>query len=290
MRSTPENENKRRAIFIIKLVVFLSIYILLKINPKWVNSLNIPDYVTHAIIFIISANIIISLGRIILVSTYNRKNKIVKGSVDNFVLGINRIADLINVFVFIGFILLLMNINPLEFVTSLSIVAAAIALLSKDYISNMINGMIIMFSDEISLGDYIQIGNNKGRVQNITLTNIHLNNDDEDLIFIPNNVVMNSDITNFSKRKIKKISFDFDIKNTGLDIESLEKYLANKLNEFQKHIQKDSFNLKIVKINENYTSLKFQFVMNKMNKSVEKEIRKVTLRSVLKYLNNESNA
>ncbi|QCK16671.1 mechanosensitive ion channel family protein [Mangrovivirga cuniculi] len=285
MKSTKGTEYKRRFFFILKIIFFIVIYLIVKLNPSLVKELKIPVYVSDAILFFLSANIVVSLGRILLAQMYLKKNKINKGSVDNFILGINRIADLVNVLIFVAFVLMLLNINPFEFITSLSIVAAAIALLSKDYISNMINGMIIMFSDEISLGDYIQVGNNKGRVQNITLTNIHLNNDDEDLIFIPNNLVMNSDVVNFSKRKVKKISFDFDVKNTGLDIEKIEEYLSKQLNNFEKHIQNDSFNLKIVKINENFSSLKFQFIMNKLNKPVEKEIRKVTLRAVIKYIN-----
>ncbi|MCX2743196.1 mechanosensitive ion channel [Mangrovivirga sp. M17] len=285
MKTTQKIENKRRFFFIIKIILFIGIYLVVRLNPTLIKELKIPVYVSDAILFFLSANIIVSLGRIILAQMYLKKNKINKGSVDNFILGINRIADLLNVLVLIIFILMLLNINPFEFITSLSIVAAAIALLSKDYISNLINGMIIMFSDEISLGDYIQVGNNKGKVQNITLTNIHLNNDDEDLIFIPNNLVMNTDVVNFSKRKIKKVSFEFDVKNAGLDIEIVEEYLAKQLISFEKYIQNDSFNLKIVKINENFSSLKFQFVMNKLNKPVEKEIRKVTLRAVIKYIN-----
>lgn len=202
-------------------------------------------------------------------------------------MGINHIANIIHTFVLIGAILLLFKIDPINLITSLSIVAAAIAILSKDYIANMINGMLIIFSEEVMIGDEIKIGEVKGKVSDITLVNMHIVNDDEDLIYIPNSMVFTSQIFNYTKRAIRKVSFDFDLKNElATDVAAVERHIIDVLSEYHKYIKDDSYVLRIIKINENFTSLKFQFVLHRHSEVREKDIRKAALRHVLKYIGN----
>src|SRR5690606_17931794 len=137
----------------------------------------------RALAFFLGANIIISLARITTVRLYLRK----KGHDpmrSNFVLGINRIAEILNVGIFIVSFMLLFGRDPLEFFTSITIVAAAIAIVSKDYITNMINGLIIMFSDQLTLGDSIKIGEYEGKITDVTLLNMILTNEDSDLVMV----------------------------------------------------------------------------------------------------------
>jgi len=95
--------------------------------------------------------------------------------------------------------------------TSLSIVAAAIAIISKDYVSGIISGIIISFSKEINIDDYVKIGDNTGKILEINLSKITLLNDDDDIIYIPNDKVYMSEIINYTKKEIKKVSIDFEL-------------------------------------------------------------------------------
>lgn len=285
LQDVKSRERKKRISFLIKLFIYsLLVFILSRFHNE-IARIGIPDSVTRSILFYTSAHIIISFSRLIIVFLYLRKYRLNKDVKNNFVLGIGRIAEITTVIIIIISILLTFNVEPIQFITSLSIVAAAIAIISKDYISNMINGMILMFSDELSLGDYVKIGSNKGNIMDITLTNVHLVNEDEDLVYIPNNNVVASETVNYTKRSVKKISFDFDAKNEMLnDLTGLENYLIEALSEYKNLIKEDSYRLKIVKINENFTSLKFQFVLNNtVSASIEKAVRKNTMRSVLYY-------
>ena len=90
---------------------------------------------------------------------YRRRNHI-KGK-DNFTIGINTIYYIFIIILMIILAMALLRVNLREFFTSISILAAAIAILAKDYISNAINGMILMFNNQISIGDRIQIGGHK---------------------------------------------------------------------------------------------------------------------------------
>lgn len=279
-----KKEARKRWLFILKLLLLVLVVFLREHQQEMLAEWSVPANLFKALTFYISGNLLISFSRLVIVYLYGKRKHIKKGFQNNFMLGINRIADILNTITFIIATMLLVGINPWQLITSLSIVAAAIALLSKDYISNMINGMIIMFSDELSLGDYVSIREHRGRIVDITLVNLHLINDDEDLIYIPNNSVFASDVINFTKRSIRKISFEFDIKNEKItQVEKLEAYLKNSLEPYAEHIKPGSYNLKIQRLGDISSSLKFQFVMLKSNKELEKEIRKVTLRHVLRY-------
>jgi small-conductance mechanosensitive channel len=278
-------ERKKRIWFLLKAVIFIVALFAIDNFKNQLIDFGIAEQYLKAIRFYLYADLWISFIRLGVVFYYQQKHKLSKGVKSNFVLGINHIANIIHTFVLIGAILLLFKIEPINLITSLSIVAAAIAILSKDYIANMINGMIIMFSEEVMIGDEIKIGEVKGKVTDITLVNMHIVNDDEDLIYIPNSMVFTSQIFNYTKRAIRKVSFDFDLKNElATDVASVEKHIINVLSEYHKFIKDDSYVLRIIKINENFTSLKFQFVLHRHSEVREKDIRKAALREVLKYI------
>ncbi|MCU0440754.1 MAG: mechanosensitive ion channel family protein, partial [Raineya sp.] len=73
------------------------------------------------------------------------------------------------------------------------------------YVTNMINGLIIMFSDRLSLGDHIKVLDQEGKILDITLINIIIQNEDNDMVLIPNSVIFTSLIVNQSKQNIKKL-------------------------------------------------------------------------------------
>lgn len=177
---------------------------------------------------------------------YRRRNQI-KGK-DNFIIGINTIYYVFLSILVIILVMVLLRVNIKEFFTSISILAAAIAIVSKDYVSNAINGMILMFNNQISIGDYIQIGQHKGKITHISLLNLQLVNEEDDLIYIPNTTVLSNEIINFTKGESHKVSMEFMAKASVMpNIEALEAYFSDDLNS-NANVEKGSFKLKILKL------------------------------------------
>ncbi len=214
---------------------------------------------------------------------YRRRHKI-KTS-DNFIVGVGHIYSILLFFgIFVG-ILSLFRIHPRELFTSLSIIFAGLAILSKDYISNLINGMIITFSGQISIGDNVSIGTNRGKVTDITLQNIHLLNDDDDMIYVPNNLVLTMEVINYTKREIKRTSVDFEIDLKHLvDVEELEQNLIQELKAFHDRIRPDSYYLRVAEVKKDCVLLKFQYILNEPNKDLERTIRRKTIRHLVKII------
>lgn len=268
-------ERKTRAIFILKILVYAAFLLF----SGLLGEMAAPYYskvqqLLNAIEIIVAGNLIISLGRIILVRFYLRKKRRA-GLHANFVLGINHIAGIFNVVIVLLSIMVLFDIQPLEFLSSITIVAAAIALLSKDYITNMINGQILMFSDQLTLGDYIKFGEIKGKIQDITLLNVVIVNDDEDLVMIPNSLILSSQVINHSRQNVKKITLEFEVKlSSNLDLGKMESALRNSLTPYSASIDINTFFIKTMSIQKDSVRIKLQVQLTDTERSMGKEIKR----------------
>ena len=227
----------------------------------------------------------INLSILLMLAVYRRGKKLAPRQEDNVTIGLQNVYYLIIAVITILTGASFFGLEPIEFITSLSIVAAAIAIISKDYISEIISGMILTFSRELEIGDYVKIGDQKGKIFDITLTKIALLNEDDDPIYLPNNKVYTSEIINYTRKEIKKVSIGFEMNLTGLKtVEELEAELTHALADYEDHIVAGSYNLRIVDIRKDSLSMKFQFVFRQMNRDLEMQIRRKTVRRIVNFI------
>jgi len=247
------------------------------VHYHWIVSLN------SALIVFLGPSVAVSFLRLIIIYWYIRKHQLKPNIKDNFILGINRIVSILNTaFGAVAFMIFL-GIKPLEFLTSITIVAAAIAIIFKDYITNMINGLIIMFSDRLSLGDHIRVQDTEGKILDITLINVILQNEDNDMVIIPNSVIFSSVIINQSKQNIKKLSIEFELPlQLGLSPEYLERYLEKAVAGFSDYIVSGGLTIKTLAISKDVARFKVQVLLNNYDKLKEREIRRALNTAVMK--------
>jgi small-conductance mechanosensitive channel len=235
----------------------------------------------HSIVEFLILLTVVNIVAALLIMVYRLRKNIPYKFTDNVINGINNLYYLIVTFGVIMMILGFWGIDFKSLLTSLSIVAAAIAIISKDYVSGIISGIIISFSKEINIDDYVKIGENKGKILDINLSKTTLLNDDDDIIYLPNEKVYLSEIINYTKKEIKKVSIDFELGiKYHTTIEQLENSLADSLKDFHQYIEPNSFNIKIVEVYHEYLSLKFQYKLTEVNREIESLIRKKTIRLI----------
>jgi small-conductance mechanosensitive channel len=274
-----------RALLLIGLLVARSYYHQWLLRWGW-NPLPVELLVGFAI-FALSANLVM----VLLIWLYRKSKGIARGQADNVVSGLQNIYYLLLGLATIVVVLGFLGVAPDELFTSLSIVAAAIAIVSKDFISEIISGMIISFSKEISIGDYIKIGNHKGKIIDLNISKIVFLNEDDDIIYIPNTTVFNSEIINYTRKQIKRVNIEFEVDLKAVkNIEALEADLIETVRDYHEHIQPGSFALKIVDIKKDSVSLKFQYILNQINRELEQDIRRKTVRRVVNYVKKNLNA
>lgn len=240
------------------------------------------DIAMGFLIFALTASVLVS----ILAWIYRRRERIPPGKADNVIIGLNNIYYLVLTGAAIMTILGFWGIDFRTLFTTLSIVAAAIAIISKDYIAEIISGIIISFSGEVSIDDYIRIGDQKGKVIDINFTKIALLNEDDDVIFIPNAKFFSSEIINYTRREIKKVSIEFEVMIQNIKtIEELESDLIHAISDYEGHIEPGTYNLKIVEMRKDSLSLKFQYVfLREIDRELEREIRRKTVRRIVNYV------
>lgn len=275
-----------RIIALVLLVLFKTQY------PQWMAARKIQigtedlDLLLSFLIFVLSANILL----VLLSYLYRRSRHMKAKQGDNVVLGIKNIYYLLMAGAIITTILGLFGIDPKTLFTSLSIVAAAIAIVAKDYISEIISGIIISFStNELSVGDYIKIGQHKGKIIDINLTKIAFLDEDDDIIFIPNTKVFASEIVNYTKKQIRRVSIEFEAPLAAIpSVETLEAYLTDSLKDYHAFIEEGSFWLRVVEIRKDSVFMKFQYVLKQINRELEIEIRRRTVRRIVSYLKSDT--
>tara|TARA_R110002111_G_scaffold838_15_gene6266 strand:- start:760 stop:1707 length:948 start_codon:yes stop_codon:yes gene_type:complete len=282
------NERRKRIIFVLKVLAYFAFLVLQETIEPSKNLLYSRLYnIADALTFLLAGNILVSLGRIFLVRFYLRKTKTISLH-NNFVLGINRIAHLLNVIILLIALMIFFEIDPKEFLSSITIVAAAIALLSRDYIINMLNGLIIMFSDQITLGDYIRVGEHQGRIKDITLLNVVLLNEDHDLVMIPNSLMLTANVVNYSRQNIRKLTFDFETTNhSSLDVDEMEKKLKLIIEPYNKEVLSESLSLKTISILKDIVKMKLQVQLSNPSKESERKIRRIINQSIIKLSGDE---
>ena len=254
----------------------------LKITPaRNPNLVSMIDLLLGFGIFALSANLIL----VMLSWGYRRRKQLPYNQPDNVVLGLENLYYLLVSGAVIVLVLAFMGVEPGNLFTTLSLVAAAIAIVSKDYISEIISGMIISFSSAVSIGDYIKIGDNKGKIIDLNLTKTVFLNDDDDIMYIPNTMVFNSEIVNYTRKQIKRVSIEFEVDLKAIkNIEALEADLIGTVKDYHEHIQPGSFTLKIGDIKKDSVSLKFLYILKQVNRELEQDIRRKTVRRVVNYV------
>lgn len=213
---------------------------------------------------------------------YQRQQKDSRGGKpDNVIVGLRNIFIIfsaISVFVSIfGFF----GIDVKTLFTTLSIVAAAIAVVTKDFIIDLIVGIYMGFSKDYEIGDYVRIGVVRGKLIEIGLFKVKILNDDDDVVFFSNAKVYASEVVNYTQRDIRLMSVDFEIDIQRIrSIEGLEQDLVHSLAGFREYIEPNSYALKIVDVKKDSLDLKFQYRLRELDQDMHKSIRRKTVRQV----------
>ncbi|MBS3915494.1 MAG: mechanosensitive ion channel [Bacteroidetes bacterium] len=236
-------------------------------------------YYRHYIFLIFAA---IAL-RLLIVALYRKRKKLKKK--DNFIIGINNVTLVVGLIWLFMFVLNLLGITIREFFTSITIIAAALAIVFRDYIVNGLNGMIMMFGDNYRIGDYIEIGDNKGIIEDLTLMSVHLKNDEDNTVIIPNNHIASSVVINYSKNPRHFSTVDFELTTVhSINPERLEQAMDKALKPYEAILREDSQQLKVVEYKTDIIHYRMRFGLKKYEHSISREIKQELYRELLELI------
>ncbi|MFD1770042.1 mechanosensitive ion channel family protein [Sphingobacterium suaedae] len=269
--------------FILKLIAWVLLYLSFWRFDDFYKTHHFLNDVSNAFNLFLTSSILFSIGRYIVITLYNKRheNRSVRG---NFVLGISRLTAVLNTSVAIIAIMLAIGINPREFVTSMTIVAMAIAVTFREYITNMISGLFIMFSDQLSVGDRVKIGEYKGRIIDITFSSLIIQDEEDDMVMVPNNMVFTSPMVNLSAHRSSLFSVRFELPlQTAVEIGKLEDAIQKTLINHPYLTGEDDLNLKVVEIGKDYVKYKMEMHATSSSSKLHTQLENEILKEVLKF-------
>lgn len=216
---------------------------------------------------------------------YRRRNYAKRRGAKNFVYGVENIRKLLLGAVIIFTIFSLIGIDFRTLFTSLSIVAAAIAIVSKDFVNDLIVGIYYSFTDVFEVGDYVKFYTYKGRVADIGLLKVKLLNDNDDVVILPNGKVYSNEIINYTRRDVRLMSIDFEMDIKAIpNVDRLESELKECLAPYADTIEADSYLLKILEVKKDFMELKFQFRLKSLDRPQQREIKRKVVREIFSYI------
>ncbi|GMR14863.1 MAG: mechanosensitive ion channel [Gammaproteobacteria bacterium] len=104
-----------------------------------------------------------------------------------------------------------LGIPATSFLAILGAAGLAIGLALKDSLSNFASGVMLVLFRPFTKGDFIDAGGVAGTVDEIRLVSTTLTTGDNKLITIPNALIYNSTITNFSAKDTRRIDMVFGV-------------------------------------------------------------------------------
>jgi len=219
---------------------------------------------------------------------YNRSRKITNNKKNNVHFGIENIANFLLGGGLLVLFMSLLGVKPIELITSLTIVAAAFAILTKEYIVDFLSGIYLSFSNTFEINDYVKIDHQKGKVIEISMLKVKILNDDDDVVILPNSKVHYNEIINYTRRDVRLMNVDFQIALKYIDnIEQLEREIISSLESFSEYIEPRSYNLKVVEMKMDYLELKFQYTLKLSDMDLVKKIRRKTIREVFNFISSK---
>jgi MscS family membrane protein len=116
-------------------------------------------------------------------------------------------------FYIIGVVLVLQNLgySVVSLLAGFGIGGAALAFASKDAIANLFGSIIIFLDKPFQIGDWIEVGDIEGTVEDVGLRTIRLRTFANSLITIPNARFTNTAVNNWSRMKKRRIKMTIGV-------------------------------------------------------------------------------
>lgn len=97
------------------------------------------------------------------------------------------------------------------FIASLSIGSVAIAFAAKDALANVFGSLIIILDKPFKVGDWILANGIEGTVEKVSFRSTCVRTFPQELVYIPNSLLSNTPITNFTRRYKRRLDFTLGV-------------------------------------------------------------------------------
>ncbi len=133
----------------------------------------------------------------------------------------------------LGTMLQFWGINVTALIASLGLGGLAFALAAKDTAANLFGSFSLLADKTIRIGEWIKVDGVEGVVEDIGIRTTKIRSYEKSLITVPNQIVANQPIENFSRRDVRRIKISI-----GLTYGTSAKQMQNIVQEIRSMLQK----------------------------------------------------
>ena len=142
------------------------------------------------------------------------------------------IKAIVKFLLYLILILMLLSIIGIQIsgiITALSALVLAVGMALQNNIANLANGIIIVSTKMFKKGDYITVGSVSGSITDINFFFTTLTTPDNKKVTLPNNMIVNSEVTNAGANKTRRVEWTFSVAYES-DVEQVKKIILDVLN------------------------------------------------------------
>lgn len=146
---------------------------------------------------------------------------------------LNKVIKAIVLFIIIASVMQAHGYSMTSLVAGFGIVGMAVSFAAKESIANIFGSIAILYDKVFDLGDYVKINDVEGFVHDINLRSTKIKTLDNSIITIPNNVVADSVVMNYSlinkRRMVEIVGITYNTSDEKIDkaIEIIKSVIKN---------------------------------------------------------------
>ncbi|MBT4964428.1 MAG: mechanosensitive ion channel [Francisellaceae bacterium] len=147
-------------------------------------------------------------------------------------------------------------ISPLNLAALGAVLTFAVGFATRAPLSNIINGLVLVFEKPFVIGDEISVNETIGTVISIDLLSVRILSKDNRLIRLPNELIFNSKLNNLSKYKIRRLDTEIYI-DTEQNIKEIENVFLSYAKNNKEILENPSPDIIICEFRESSIKIKF---------------------------------
>jgi MscS family membrane protein len=132
----------------------------------------------------------------------------------------------------------ILDFNVATLIAGLGIGGIAVALAGKETLENLFASFTIFLDKPFITGDLVQVGSILGRVEKVGFRTTRIRTSERSLITLPNKMMIDQPLDNWSERQVWRSRFDLDI-TYETSMENLEKIKKEILDYLKEHPKTD---------------------------------------------------
>ncbi len=181
----------------------------------------------------------------IIENNLRKENKLkhLDASVKGFLISFITITSKIVLFIVILHIL---GVPTASIITVFGSCAVAVGLALQGGLSNIAGGLMILIFKPFKVGDYIEVSGKEGTVKSITMFYTTITTFDNKLIQLPNGNLSNSNITNYTANKKRRVDIDISVSYSS-DIDKVKKVINQLISKNELVLQEENNYVKLSK-------------------------------------------